>query len=213
MAKLDREQIVEINTRSIMAYGAYSDAIREKVPYGMPLKDVKGNKEMKDDIVAPGEISVSSKDGPIDYYDIVYKRWVDDLTHNESISILQWLYYLEVIFFNNGEFFFEHYKDVFEQFSENQRQRIQFFFPRIDQTTLAAILKICSTSLGQRLSRLAEIGLIARSPLSPPAPKFAWITPQGMGAIEKGAMKASDHMGQLLAHPIPRYLPPQRPAV
>jgi hypothetical protein len=206
---LDRGQIVEVNTRSLMVYASYPEVIRELVQHGKPLKE-----EIKESssVITPGNTFVPYKDGRTDYYDVIYKKVIDDVTSNESVSIMLWLFHLAEVFRNNRQFFFDTYGNCLNNvLTSKQIARIDFFFPRIDQSTLSIILKICPSTLAGRLGRLAEIGLVARSDLSPPSPKFVELTPIGMAAVEEAANRAHQHMGQHAAHPIPAFHPPPSP--
>jgi hypothetical protein len=125
---------VEYLSRLIGAYSALEYRIRERIPAQIMLKDRRCR---------------FSEVGPHDRgYDGLLKTFIRDVSSNQAVSILVFLYQHEKYLGQDVKLFSHNFAKLFESLPAKW-QMVMYNFPKIDQTTLSIILsEISETVIG-----------------------------------------------------------------
>jgi hypothetical protein len=165
---------VEYLTALMSAYAEFETQIKKQIPYGVKVKDRN---------TSPHKIVGRDSGG----YVYCLERFSAEVSDQKSTIILIFLYQFEKYFKTNQGLFVANYRRLFEATSllRDKFCSIIYNYPKIDQTTLSIILaSISETIIGYRLEDLERIGLVERSPLKPPNPKYVCISDKGVAVIE-----------------------------
>jgi hypothetical protein len=165
---------VEYLTALMSAYAEFETQIKKQIRSGIQIKDR---------CTSPHKLVGPDAGG----YAYCFERFSAEVSSQKSAIILSFLYQFEKYLKTDQRLFVANYQNFFEKTSLLREKfcSIIYNYPKIDQTPLSIILaSISDTIIGYRLEDLERIGLVERSPLKPPNPKYVCISDKGVTVIE-----------------------------